>query len=87
MFGDRSLGFCVVMTAWALTPVSVGGTNYSQVLGGWDGWIILICYMIVGIFVYFFMQNYRKTRNLESKLCPEPECEMELKHKTEPMKS
>jgi APA family basic amino acid/polyamine antiporter len=80
-------GFCVVMTGWALTPVSVGGLNYSEVLGGWDGWIILVCYMIVGIIVYFFMQNYRKTRKLESKLCPEPECAMELKHKTEPMKS
>lgn len=80
-------GFCVYWSCVALTPVAYGGSNVSEVFGGWDGWIILISYMIVGIIVYFFMQNYRKKRKLETKLCKEPACELELKHKTEPMKA
>jgi APA family basic amino acid/polyamine antiporter len=76
-------GFCVAATAYALTPTTIGGGNYA----GWEGWGLTIGYMIVGIIVYFLMLNYRKSRKLESKLCPTPECEMELKHKTEPMKS
>jgi amino acid transporter len=80
-------GFCVAATAYALTPVAVGGANYSTSLGGWDGWIITIGYMIVGILLYFFMQSYRKSRKLETKLCLTPECEFEPKHESEPRKS
>jgi APA family basic amino acid/polyamine antiporter len=87
VLGVIGSGFCVIMTGLALTPVTVGGWNYSTALGGWDGWILLVSYMIVGIVVFYLMKSYRKSRKLETKLCPEPECEMELKHKTEPMKS
>mgnify|MGYP001130260213 FL=1 len=79
--------FCVAATAYALTPIAVGGGNYSAGLGGWDGWVITIGYMIVGIIVYFFMQSYRKSRNLETKLCEAPVCEFEPKHVSEPRKS
>ena len=80
-------GFCVVMTGIALTPASVGGWNVSEVLGGWDGWILLIGYLIVGIIVYFVMQGYRKSRKLETKLCEAPVCDFEPKHVSEPRKS
>ncbi len=81
-------GFCVAATAYALTPVAAGGGNLSESLGGWDGWILTIGYMIFGVVVYFLMQSYRKSRKLETKLCPAPECiTAEFKHKSEPMKS
>jgi len=80
-------GFCTYWSMVALTPAAYGGSNVSEVLGGWDGWILIIAYMIVGILVYFFMQSYRKSRNLETKLCPEPACEFEPKHTSEPRKS
>jgi APA family basic amino acid/polyamine antiporter len=80
-------GFCVAATAYALTPIAAGGGNYSEALGGWDGWVITIGYLIVGVIVYFLMQSYRKSRNLETKMCPAPECEFEPKHTSEPRKS
>lgn len=81
VLGLIGAGFCVIMTAIALTPATAGG----QYAGGWEGWIFLVGYMIIGALVYVYMGQYRKTRNLKPKLCDEPPCELE--HKIEPMKA
>lgn len=84
VLGLIGAGFCVYWSGVALTPVSIGG----QYVGGWEGWIFLIGYFIVGALVYLYMFLSRRKNNLKPVLCKEPECVSEkLEHKMEPMKS